>query len=125
MSVTGEKAAMPVTPGLRRVVECAAIACFALASFGAIARVSLEPIDESRGVGVVFAPWVGADEAFARAVSAGARFVRYGGLPFIVVVMPETEGYAARTLSDGALLVVDPLVLEACLSSASRGQGIP
>jgi hypothetical protein len=107
----------------RRAFKGAAIVCFALASFYAIARVSLEPNDPSRGVGVIFAPWVSADEAFVRSVEAGSRFVRYGSFPFIVVVVPEVDDYSARTTFKGALLVVDPLVLEACLSSISRGRG--
>jgi hypothetical protein len=54
-----------------------------------------------------------------RATAAGARFVRFGGLPFIVVVVPEANNYVGRISSDGAFLVVDPQVLAACLSMFS------
>jgi len=100
----------------------AALAGFAAASFFAVARIGLEPRDPSQGVGVIFAPWTGADAAFVRAVEAGGRFVRFGGLPFVVVVMPEAADYVDRVKAAGALLIVDPLVLAACLPSSSGAQ---
>ncbi|MEA2988686.1 MAG: hypothetical protein QOG83_1397 [Alphaproteobacteria bacterium] len=107
---------------LRRTFEGAAIACFAVVSFCAAAQVGLEPRDSSRGIGVIFAPWTSADAALSRAVQAGGRFVRFGGFSFVVVVMPDVGDYAARSKSEGALLVVDPLVLEACLRPFLRGR---
>jgi len=101
--------------GLGRALEAAALAAFAAASLFVVARIGLEPRDPSQGVGVIFAPWTGADAAFVRAVEAGGRFVRFGGLPFVVVVMPEAADYADRVKAAGALLIVDPLVLAACL----------
>src|SRR5262245_35054824 len=107
---------------LGRALEAAALAVFALASFLLVARIGLAPRDPSQGVGVVFAPWTGADAAFVRAVEAGGRFVRFGGLPFIVVVTPEADDYADRVRSAGALFIVDPLILAACLPSSSGAQ---
>jgi hypothetical protein len=104
---------------LGRALEGAAIAGFALASLYAAARVGLEPRDPAQGVGVIFAPWTGADAAFVRAVEAGGRFVRFGGLPFVVVVQPETADYLDRVRAAGALLIVDPLVITACLPASS------
>lgn len=104
---------------LGRVLEAAALAAFALASFLLVARIGLAPRDPAQGVGVVFAPWTDADAAFIRAVEAGGRFVRFGALPFIVVVMPETPDYAERVHAAGALLLVDPQILAACLLSSS------
>ena len=108
--------------GLGRALEAAALAGFAAVSFFAVARIGLEPRDPSQGVGVIFAPWTGADAAFVRAVEAGGRFVRFGGLPFIVVVMPEAADYAERVRAAGALLVVDPVALAACLPASSGAQ---
>jgi hypothetical protein len=107
---------------LGRALEAAALAVFALASFLLVARIGLAPRDPSQGVGVVFAPWTGADAAFVRAVEAGGRFVRFGGLPFIVVVTPEAADYADRVRAAGALFIVDPLILAACLPSSSGAQ---
>jgi hypothetical protein len=105
-----------MSPLWRRFVEGIAIAAFALISTIAVARIGLEPADMSRGVGVIFAPWVDADTAFVRAVSAGGRFVRFGGPSFVVIVEPEAAGYAERIKDAGALLLVDPQVIAACLS---------
>jgi hypothetical protein len=105
-------------PVLGRVLEVVVLAGFAVASFFAVARIGLEPRNPSQGVGVIFAPWTAADTAFVRAVEAGGRFVRFGGLPFVVVVMPEVADYADRARAAGALLIVDPLALAVCLPSS-------
>ena len=99
----------------RPFVDGILIVGFALASFCAVARIALEPRDPASGVAVVFAPWTSPEDALARAVEAGGRFVRYGAFPFIVVIMPETADYLSRISSDGALLVADPRALAACL----------
>jgi len=105
-----------------------ALAALTSASFVALAAVSLAPRDAAAagdaatGVGVVYAPWVSGEEALSRAVSAGARFVRFGGVSFVVVVAPESADYAARAKAGGALFTVDPQALAACLPGY-RGQG--
>ncbi len=91
------------------------IVCFAFASLYGAARLGLKPRDPANGVGVVFAPWVSEAAAASRATEAGARLVRFGGLPFIVVVMPETPDYVSQLSGKGAVLLVDPQVLAACL----------
>lgn len=105
----------------RHVVDGTLIALFAIASLYGAARLSLKPRDPAQGVAVVFAPWVAPEAAFRRAVDPGARFVRYGGLPFVVVVMPDVPDYQQRILASGALLVVDPRALAACLSAFGQG----
>src|SRR5262245_2808165 len=100
---------------LGRALEAVALGSFALASFLLVARIGFAARDPAQGVGVVFAPWTGADAAFVRAVEAGGRFVRFGGLPFIVVVTPEAADYAERVGAAGALLVVDTVALVDCL----------
>jgi hypothetical protein len=55
-----------------------------------------------------------------RSVGAGARFVRFGGLPFIAVVMPERPDYVDRALRGSALLALDPRVLAGCLEPLLR-----
>ena len=58
--------------------------------------------------------------ANALTVEAGARVVRFGGLPFIVIVLPERPDYAQRARDGGALLMLDPQALAACLPGETR-----
>ena len=96
------------------------IAILAVGSFGAILRISMLPANASAGVAVIYAPWTTADQTMIRAVSAGARFVRFGGFDFIAIVMPEQPDYVDRVLADSALLAVDPQVLAGCLPASFR-----
>jgi len=109
-------------PRWNRILEGTVIAAFALISTMAVARIGLEPSDPSRAVGVIFAPWTDDATAFTRAVTAGGRFVRFGGPSFVVVVEPDGPDYVRRVKAAGALLIVDPRVLAACLSLASTVQ---
>jgi hypothetical protein len=94
------------------------IAVLAVGSFGAILRIGLQPAEPSAGVAVIYAPWTTADQTMVRAVSAGARFVRFGGFDFIAIVVPEQPDYVASVLADSALLAVDPQVLAGCLPAS-------
>lgn len=100
----------------RRLIDGAAIIGLALISLYATIRIGLGPRDPSTGVGVIYAPWTPPGEAVARAVGPGARFVRFGGFGFVVVVMPETADYLEKLARTGPLLVVDPRALAACLA---------
>lgn len=104
---------------LRRWLDGILIFTVAIVSLYGAARLGLKPRDPAAGVGVVFAPWVSDSSAVNRATETGARFVRFGGLPFIVVVVPDAPDYVARISAQGAFLVVDPQVLAACLSLVS------
>jgi len=99
----------------RRLLDGLVVAAFAFASLYVIIRIGLAPRDPSAGVGVIFAPWTDGEAAMRRAVAAGGRFVRFGGFPFIVIMIPEDRDYIAHVAADGALLVVDPQALAACL----------
>ena len=96
------------------------IAILAVGSFGAILRIGMLPANASAGVAVIYAPWTTADQTMVRAVSAGARFVRFGGFDFIAIVMPEEPDYVDRVLAGSALLAVDPQVLAGCLPASFR-----
>lgn len=98
----------------RRWLDGFLIFIVAIVSLYGTARLGLKPYDPAAGVGVIFAPWVSETSAMTRATAAGGRFVRFGGLPFIVVVVPEAVDYVARISEEGALLVVDPQALAAC-----------
>jgi hypothetical protein len=94
------------------------IAILAVGSFGAILRIGLLPAKPDAGVAVIYAPWTTADQTMVRAVSAGARFVRFGGFDFIAIVMPEQPDYIANVLAGSALLAVDPQLLAGCLPAS-------
>ena len=96
------------------------IAILAVGSFGAVLRIGMLPANASAGVAVIYAPWTTADQTMIRAVSAGARFVRFGGFDFIAIVMPEEPDYIDRVLAGSALLAVDPQVLAGCLPASFR-----
>jgi hypothetical protein len=96
------------------------IGIVAVISLAMIAANALPPRDPASGVGIVFAPWTSGDTAFLRAVGAGARFVRYGMFPFIVVVVPDAPGYAQRIEHDGAWMIVDPRSILACAQGSAR-----
>jgi len=103
----------------RHVIDGVFVIGFAFLSLYVTARIGLAPRDPADGVGVIFAPWTSGEAALRRAVGAGGRFVRFGVLPFVVVVIPEDPDYLARVAADGALLVVDPQALAACLPTSS------
>jgi hypothetical protein len=95
------------------------IALLCAMSFVVVLRFGAAPRDPMAGVAVVFPPWTTADQTFTRAVSAGARFVRFGGFDFIAIVKPDNPEYLERILSDHAMLAIDPQLLAGCLPASS------
>lgn len=94
--------------GLRRkITDAAFLICLSIGALYAGARTALTPKDPSQGVAVVFAPWTSASQALSQAVAAGGRFVRFGGFPFITIVIPDDAAYPERMFGGGAWLVVD------------------
>ncbi len=85
-------------------------------AFAGAASVALAAPERSETLGVVFAPWIDAASAIDRSVSAGARFVRFGGANFVVVVQPDDADFRAAARKNGALFFVDPRFAGACLS---------
>jgi hypothetical protein len=106
-----------------RLLDVGVIAALICASLIAILRIGLVPNNPTAGVAVVYAPWTVANETMVRAVSAGARFVRFGGFQFIAVVMPERPDYVEQVMKGSAWLVVDPQALAACLRSSTFAKG--
>jgi hypothetical protein len=109
--------AFSVRPG--RIVEFTLFAVLSLAALAASARVGLVPANIDKGVAVIFAPWTSPQTSIERATADGSRFVRFGGLGSVAVVMPQSDGYADRMLEGGAWFVVDPKVLAACSAALS------
>lgn len=93
-----------------------AVAAMASVSVVVVVAMAFAPSGaDGAAVAVVYTPWTSSRDALTRAVEAGARFVRFGALPFIVVVMPEGKGYAARARAGGALFMADPQAVGGCL----------
>jgi hypothetical protein len=98
-----------------RVLDALLIAAFAAGSLLTSAHAAFTPRDPSAGVAVIYWPWTDAKRALELAVEDGARFVRFGGASFIVVVVPESPDYLAR-VRERALFVADPQAIAACFS---------
>lgn len=101
---------------IRTLIDAAVLACVSIGALYGTARLTLAPSQPERGVAVIFAPWTTAEATLARTVEAGGRFVRFGGVAFVAVAIPDDRDYSGRVLSAGAWLVVDPKVVAACVS---------
>jgi hypothetical protein len=86
-----------------------------IASFTAIAALSLQVRPGSDVVAVAFPPWWSAGQSVAAAASADAAVVRMTALPSLLVVRPDGADGLARLHSAGGWLVMDPQALAACL----------
>jgi hypothetical protein len=110
-----------IDPAFRRIfIDTILIAAVAIGNLCVAAHLAFEPRNPATGVAVVFLPGTSAASALARATSPGSRFVRYGGYPFIVVVVPDDPGFVNRVAREGALFVLDPQALAACFSAAGN-----
>lgn len=66
---------------------------------------------------VIFPPWVSGEEAMMRSLATGARLLRQGAMPFVVVVAPEAATVpAARPV--GAMLMLRLDGLAGCIISS-------
>jgi hypothetical protein len=102
--------------GIRRhLIDGAVVVLLAASSLLGIIWFGFAAHDPMNGVAVVFAPWTDAQTAMALATGAGARFVRYGSFPFIIVVIPDSIDYPSSAAKAGALFLADPQKLAACL----------
>jgi hypothetical protein len=85
-----------------------------IASFIAIAALSLQAQPGSDIVAVAFPPWWSAGQAVLAAASADAAIVRSTALPSLLVVRPDGTDGLARLRKAGGWLVMDPQALAAC-----------
>jgi hypothetical protein len=103
-------------PPAGRLIEFCALAALSVGALFATAAIGLAPRDSAGGVAVIYAPWTPPDLALQRTVEAGARFVRFGGPNFIAIAIPDDADFISRVRAAGALLIVDPRAIAACLS---------
>jgi hypothetical protein len=91
-----------------------------LASFLAIAALSLQIRPGADVVAVMFPPWWNSRQALLAAASANAAIVRMTALPAMLVVRPDAHEGLARLRHAGAWLAIDPQAIAACFNNARK-----
>lgn len=91
-----------------------------LASFVAIAALSLQARPGTEVVAVAFPPWWSAQQIFEAAASADATIVRTTALAAILVVKPNDQDGVSRLRQAGAWLTIDPQAIDACFNTRAR-----
>jgi len=92
-----------------------------VASWLAIAALSLQARPGAEIVAVAFPPWWSSQEAFLAAASADAAIVRMTAIPSLLVVRPDQHDGLTRLRNAGAWLAVDPRAINTCISNNSFG----
>ena len=87
-----------------------------VASWFAIAGLSLQIRPDAEVVAVVFPPWWNAQRAFLASASADAAIVRMTAVPSLLVVRPDRRDGLARLREAGAWLAIDPQAIAACFT---------
>jgi hypothetical protein len=87
-----------------------------VASFVAVAALSLQVRPETEIVAVAFPPWWSTGQTFSAAASADAAIVRMTAIPSLLVVRPDQHDGLARLRNAGVWLAIDPQAIAACLS---------
>ena len=104
----------------RSAIDAALLLALSVGALAASVRVASVPQDPARAVAVIYAPWTSAEAALRNATGAGGRFVRFGGMSFVAVAIPDDEHYASRAYAAGAWFILDPQFLAACMPFQSR-----
>jgi hypothetical protein len=92
----------------------AGVVLLILASTFGIAIASGFAAGDARGVGVVFAPGVTADEALRRVLAAGAMPMRAGAASNVAIAWVDGPGTVAGLYRAGAWLVIGGAVAPGC-----------
>jgi hypothetical protein len=87
-----------------------------IASFIAVAALSLQVQPGAEVVAVAFPPWWSAARIFAAAASANASIVRTTAIASLLVVQPDHDNGLMHLREQGAWLTIDPLAIAACLA---------
>ena len=87
-----------------------------VASWFAIAGLSLQIHPCAEVVAVFFPPWWNAQRALLASASADAAIVRMTAVPSLLVVRPDRHDGLARLRQAGAWLAMDPQAIAACFT---------
>jgi hypothetical protein len=90
-----------------------------LASFVAVAALSLHIRPGTEIVAVAFPPWWSTEQAFEAAAFADAAIVRITAVPSLLVVRPDRHDGLARLRKAGVWLAMDPQAIAACISRSA------
>jgi hypothetical protein len=88
-----------------------------VASFVAVAALSLQVRPGAEVVAVAFPPWWSARQVLLAAASANAAIVRMTAVPAILVVRPDGRDGLTRLHEAGVWFAVDPQAIAACFSN--------
>jgi hypothetical protein len=100
--------------------ERAAMCFLALASIvGALLALPGVASERQQPIAIVFPPWVSADDAITRSLSAGYPVLRSGRSSFVVIAAPVAEASTAAARPQGAILVLGLAGLAGCLDRAA------
>jgi hypothetical protein len=91
-----------------------------LASFIAVASLSLQVRPGAEIVAIAFPPWWTTQESFAAAASANAEIVRTTAIPALLVVKPDAQDGLTRLREAGAWLTLDPQAIAACFNDRKK-----
>lgn len=87
-----------------------------VASFIAVASLSLRVQPGVEVVAVAFPPWWSAQRIFSAAASANAAIVRTTAISSILVVQPDSHDGLTRLRESGVWLAIDPQAIAACFT---------
>ena len=88
-----------------------------LASFVAVAALSLQVRPGTEVVAVAFPPWWSNERSLLAAASADAAIVRMTAVPSLLVVRPDRHDGLTRLRNAGVWLAMDPQAIAACVSN--------
>jgi hypothetical protein len=91
-------------------------AALLLASFIAVAALSLQARPGLEVVAVAFPPWWTSQQVFEAAASAHAAIVRTTAITAILVVRPDAREGLTRLREAGAWLTIDPQAIAGCFN---------
>ncbi|NVN86021.1 MAG: hypothetical protein HXX15_08010 [Rhodopseudomonas sp.] len=91
-----------------------------VASWVAIAAMSLQVRPGAEVVAVAFPPWWNSQQVIVAAASANAAIVRLTALPAVLVVRPDDREGILRLHQAGAWLAIDPQAIAACFNLPAK-----
>jgi hypothetical protein len=94
-----------------------------VASWIAIAAMSLQVRPGAEVVAVAFPPWWSTQQVFLAAASANAAIIRMTAIPTILVVRPDDRDGMTRLRGAGVWLAIDPQAIAACFSTQKLQEG--
>jgi hypothetical protein len=91
-------------------------AALLIASWIAIAALSLQIRPGAEVVAVAFPPWWSTQQVFLAAASANAAIIRGTALSGLLVVRPDDNDGLTQLRKAGAWLIIDPQAVAACIT---------